>query len=91
MCESKTAPKSLTAVAGAINDSPTVTPGRAIFDNYLDLVCYVSVTARYDDTLVVIALAVWNMYCVLKLSDDGDSLVSCSCLFQSFRVFGSNC
>ena len=33
MCMSNTAPKSLTVVAGAINDSPTVTTGRAIFDN----------------------------------------------------------
>ena len=33
MCMSNTALKSLTVVAGAINDSPTVTPGRAIFDN----------------------------------------------------------
>ena len=33
MCMSKTPSKSLAAVAGAINDSPTVTPDRAIFDN----------------------------------------------------------
>ena len=32
MCVSKTAPKTLTAVIGTINDSPKVQPGRAIFD-----------------------------------------------------------
>ena len=33
----KPAPKSLTAVAGAINDSPTLTPGMAILEKLYNL------------------------------------------------------
>ena len=73
MCVSKTAPKSLTAVAGAINDSPTVTLGRAIFDNFAAIGLAAPQSICYNIVQVVKVL-ILLIVCTLYLQDIMDGL-----------------